>query len=151
GCTSSRCVLSAQTLLIVMPALRCHFVLRRVQDSCRLVTVSLLKGTVDPFEKWEVGSTDRNVALYEAMSRDAAAGNPDLIVWPETAMPFFLGSEPRYLRRLHNFVDSLQIPLLTGGLDYQFTDDTSYSYYNAAFLIEPGSRFLTSYRKMRLV
>lgn len=144
-------VLLALALLIVLPALHGLFVLRRPQDSGRPVTLALLQGNVDPFEKWEVGSTDRNVALYEAMSRDAAAGNPDLIVWPETAMPFFLGSEPRYLRRLHNFIDSLQIPLLTGGLDYQFTDDTSYSYYNAAFLIEPGSRFLTSYRKMRLV
>jgi len=138
-------------LLILLPALHGLIMLNRPQAGGRAVTFALLQGNVDPFEKWEAGSTDKNVALYEEMSRAAAAGKPDLIVWPETAMPFFLSNEPRYLRRLHAFVDSLQIPLLTGGLDYQFTNDTSYTYYNAAFLVEPGSKFLTAYRKMRLV
>lgn len=139
-------------VLLILPASHGLLILRNNgSQPGQGVKIALLQGNVDPFEKWEVGATERNVALYENMSRRAAAGQPDLIVWPETALPFYLRSEDEYLQRVQHLADSLGIPILTGSLDYHYTSDEAYDYYNAAFLIHPSSPLLQVYHKMRLV
>ena len=117
----------------------------------RTISVALVQGNVDPFEKWEEGSTENNLILYEQMTHAAMAQKPDLIIWPETALPFYLRAEHQYLERLLDLADSIRTPILTGALDYRYPDEEKYLYYNSAFLIEPGERFLQSYAKMRLV
>lgn len=139
-------------VLLLIPATHGLVVMRQTVDQPEKgIKVSLLQGNVDPFEKWEAGATERNVALYETMTRRAAAGRPDLIVWPETALPFYLRSEDDYLRRVQHLADSIGIPLLTGSLDYHYTSEDAYDYYNAAFLIKPSAQLLQVYHKMRLV
>jgi apolipoprotein N-acyltransferase len=146
-----RTFLAVIALLIVLPALQGSWVLFKSRPAGRQIRIALLQGNVDPFEKWAEDSTERNVVLYEGMSRAVAKDKPDLIVWPETALPFYLRSEPRYLRRIERLSDSLAIPVLTGSLDYHYTDDTEYDYYNATFLLTPGTGFMDVYHKMRLV
>lgn len=146
-----RLLIGALGVLLFLPLLQGGLVLQRQPQAGRPVTVALLQGNVDPFEKWAADSDEKNLALYEAMSREAAAAKPDLIVWPETALPFYLRGETLYLQRFEHLADSLGVPLLTGSLDYQFANEKEYTYYNAAFVAEPGSSFLQVYRKIRLV
>jgi len=147
-----RILAAALAVLLLLPALHGgHMLLQEARGAGKPVVVAVLQGNVDPFEKWAADSDEKNLAIYETMSRQAAAGHPDLIVWPETALPFYLRSETPFLRRFEHLADSLGIPLLTGSLDYHFASEKEYEYYNAAFLAEPGKSFLQAYRKMRLV
>ncbi len=142
---------AAVVLWFLVPLLFGLNVLRTGKAPQKTVTIALVQGNVDPFEKWEEGGTDKNLSLYEDMTRQAIQQHPDLIVWPETALPFYLRAEPPYLRRVLTLADSTRTPLLTGGLDYKYEDEQDYVYYNTAFLIEPGERYLQSYYKMQLV
>jgi apolipoprotein N-acyltransferase len=137
--------------LLLLPFLQGIWAMHGSPKPARFIKVAMLQGNVDPFEKWEAGSTEKNIELYETMTREAAAQKPALIVWPETAMPFYLRSEAKYLLRVQSLVDSIGIPVITGTLDYNYTSDSDYDYYNAATLIEPQTRFLQVYHKMRLV
>jgi len=115
------------------------------------VKVALVQGNVDPRKKWSREFLEDNFRLYERLSIEAARDQPDLIIWPETATACYIRSEPEYLRRLYNLVDSLGIPLVTGSPDYEFYGPGQLYTYNALFFLKPGRRWIDRYFKMHLV
>lgn len=72
---------------------------------------------------------------------------PDLIVWPETAIP------PTSLtdRDMETIVDRLQTPLLSGAIEMLSRSDRGPVFANSAFLYVPGAGKTSTYRKRRLV
>jgi apolipoprotein N-acyltransferase len=141
----------ALPVLFLLPVIYGFLAMHTLQATQEKLKVALLQGNVDPFEKWESDSKERNYALYEAMTRLAAEDSPDLFVWPETAMPFYLRSDPEIVDNIHSLTDSMAVPVLTGGLDFDYPADGEYRYYNAAFLFEPNSKRIQHYWKSRLV
>ncbi len=70
--------------------------------------------------------------------------HPDLIVWPEAAIPIVWNEYEKDDNLLINFEKKLKIPLLTGLLSY-----SPYGYTNSAFLFKKNALF--RYDKMHLV
>jgi apolipoprotein N-acyltransferase len=72
---------------------------------------------------------------------------PDLILWPETAMPFGLGEDRGYAVFVRRAVTRWNIPLITGG--YTPATEVPFGDYNAAFLLDPHADGITTsiYRK----
>jgi apolipoprotein N-acyltransferase len=138
-------------VLFIIPAVHGLVELSAAQESGRKIKIALLQGNVDPFEKWAQDSLEKNFEIYEQMTRTAAENKPDLFIWPETAIPFYLRYETEYLDRMHEMVDQLQIPVVTGAIDYDYNENGAFLYYNAAFLFEPGMLHLARYLKMKLV
>ncbi len=138
-------------ILLLLPWLHGRYVFRHPLPIKGELTVAVLQGNIDPFEKWQSGITERDFQIYERLTRKVAAIHPDLVVWPETAIPLYLRAEKSYQSRLHHLVDSLAVPILTGALDYKYTDGENYDYYNAAFLFEPNTAGFQTYHKTRLV
>jgi len=148
---SRRRYLAAALLLFLLPLLHGWHRLSTRAEPEASISVALVQGNVDPFAKWQPGQTEKNFDIYAGLTLQAAAQKPQLIIWPETAIPFYLRAEKKYLQRFHRLADSLKTPILTGAIDYQMGDSSDYVYYNAAFLAVPSSRELQSYWKMRLV
>jgi apolipoprotein N-acyltransferase len=122
------------------------------------VRIGLVQPNIDPWEKWGEGrqskweSYQRQLALLVAESRQLAAEGAELIVWPETAIPFEILS-PRYY---HNWVDlkqrldSIGVPVFTGLPTAEAFDSATapvtavqirntnifVEYYNAATLLD---------------
>ncbi|MBI4404597.1 MAG: apolipoprotein N-acyltransferase [Deltaproteobacteria bacterium] len=71
----------------------------------------------------------------------------DLVIWPETALPFNLDSPGAFPQEIRETVDRWRIPLITGGYAAGF--DRFLSDYNAAFYLEPSSNVpkIQIYRK----
>jgi len=116
------------------------------------IRVSIIQPNLDPKVKWDESKRDSVYRLYGDLHYKAGETAPDLIIWPETATPAYL----RYNRdgrfdQVLSFVDSVNVPLLTGTLDYKFIDDKKFKKYNSSFLLQPGSREIERYHKMRLV
>ena len=116
------------------------------------IRVSIVQPNLDPKVKWDKSKRDSVYRLYGDMHLKAGESAPDLIIWPETATPAYL----RYNRdgrfdQVLSFVDSVNVPLLTGTLDYKFIDSKKFKKYNSSFLLKPGSREIEKYHKMRLV
>ncbi len=59
------------------------------------VAVAVIQGDIDQSVKWEREWQERTVVIYRRLTSAAAAQQPRLIVWPETAVPFFLSGDSR--------------------------------------------------------
>lgn len=121
---------------------------KEVQEKVR---VALVQGNIDPFLKNDSDFWDEQFTIYDSLTRKAVEYEPDLIIWPETAVPTYLRYDRSYLSNVRNLVNSVNIPLLTGAHDYQFYSNHEYKTYNSVFLVEPNKHLMESYAKLHLV
>ncbi|MCY3763147.1 MAG: apolipoprotein N-acyltransferase [Gemmatimonadetes bacterium] len=98
-------------------------------------------------EKWHSGGLERSFTTLEQLSRAAAAQGPDLLVWPETAVPCQLRTREDCSGRVEELVAELGVPVLTGASD---ADPHTREPYNAAFYFT-ADRAPQRYAKMHLV
>lgn len=135
-------------LLFLAPLAYSHAVIHSAPPPGKPLTVSLIQGNVSPDEKWDANMVQWNIDLYHSMSKQAMVYHPDLLVWPETAIPAYILQEPYYRRMVQDFVDSAGIPILTGlpAIDIN-TEET----WNAAGLFLPGRTNVQRYDKIHLV
>ena len=101
--------------------------------------------------KWSPGGLEKSFESLERLSRSVVASQPqqpDLIVWPETALPCYLSLRPQCSRRVQNLVATLGTPILTGASN---VEPSTGEPYNAAFLIRDASSPPVAYAKMHLV
>jgi apolipoprotein N-acyltransferase len=113
--------------------------------------IALAQGNIGPDIKWENGGDKYSLDTYLELTHQAAAESISLVIWPETATPFYLLHEPTRFRSLKASIDSLRINLLTGTPEYERAGDNEYIYFNAAALISPNKRNVQTYSKIKLV
>ena len=73
--------------------------------------------------------------------------NLSLIIWPETAFPFELETDPESEDLLKSFILKNKTPLLTGAL----SGDEDGKYYNGAFFFDSNGKLLGKHRKSILL
>jgi apolipoprotein N-acyltransferase len=109
--------------------------------------VGLLQGNIDQAVKWDRRFQAATLETYERLAGGVAVQRPALIVWPETAVPFFLRREPELASRVARIVAEAGVPMLIGSPD--LAEDGRL--YNTAFLVGTDSRILGRYDKRHLV
>lgn len=118
--------------------------------------VTAVQGNIDQAEKWTPGKKAATVATYVRLSeKELSAGDVELVVWPETALPFYLQRSP-LASGVARFVHENNVWLLTGAPTYARgpstgEDDGQVNYYNAALLLDTDGRVTGHYRKQHLV
>ena len=108
--------------------------------------ISVVQGNIPQELKWDPGSREQILEKYLNLSLEAAKDRPDLIIWPEAAIPVVLEEEPLFLEKVKNFVKESKKPLLFGAVT---TKDNFY--YNSALLLSKESKLLNRYDKLHLV
>ena len=78
--------------------------------------------------------------LAEATRAELRASDPRLIVWPEAALPGYLGGKREWRDSLRALGSAEKTPILFGIIDYVFTGPDTYSYFNAAMLTDTLGR-----------
>jgi apolipoprotein N-acyltransferase len=111
------------------------------------VGVGLLQGNIDQAVKWDRNHQARTLETYERLARQAAGERPSLMVWPETAVPFFLRREPELGARVRALAAATGVPMLVGSPDL----GADGLLYNSAFLIGTDGRLTGRYDKRHLV
>jgi apolipoprotein N-acyltransferase len=142
-------------LVILVPLgggwLRLRQVERRAGRAAPL-RIALIQGNIEQGLRWDREFQDENWRTYEGLSRGAAVLDPALVVWPETAMPFYLRHQERYLSQMRRLVDETGVPVLTGVPDViQDIAANRTDYYNSSFLFTPGAGLTGQYAKAHLV
>jgi apolipoprotein N-acyltransferase len=74
--------------------------------------------------------------LMDRTRAGLAAGQPALIVWPETALPDFLVQHKDWSDSLRALAATSHVPLLFGVIDLQWYPNGTYDFYNAALLAD---------------
>ena len=118
---------------------------KKPEDTIR---VAVIQGNMDSHEKWGSDAYRITTERYGDLTRQAAAEGAELVLWPETALPYDLG-EDSYIR---DFVCDLArecgVTLIVGAFYYENTG----GYYNALFLVESDGTFHEDfYAKRHLV
>ena len=104
--------------------------------------------------KWTEELAAENFRVLWELSDAAVSLKPDLLVWPETALP----EELRYSTKAVSMVQNLVAngtPLLLGSLDFETTSNEKNQveriYYNSSFLVDSSGDIAEEYRKQHLV
>ncbi|MFZ3065643.1 MAG: apolipoprotein N-acyltransferase [Nitrospirota bacterium] len=111
------------------------------------IKVGLLQGNIDQGVKWDVKFKRETIDIYLNLSKKAKADGAELIIWPETAAPFFFEEEKGYQKMLTDFARENNIYLLFGSPAVKDNNKL----LNRAYLISPNGEILSRYDKMHLV
>ena len=156
-------------LLIVTPKMIGKVMLEesKKDQTHNSIRIAIVQPNIDPWEKWQ-NTIDYKMNLLVQMTKEAEILQPDLIVFPETAIPVYIlqPQNQTYFSTLKTLVDSLKIQLLTGIPDVEFYEDSllapadtkifsdsriRYQAFNSSMLLQPDSDTIQKYAKMFLV
>ncbi len=115
--------------------------------------IGVVQGNIDQDLKWSPENRQATVSTYLKETESLfSEQRPELVVWPETALPFFPPTYPG-LGALQGMAAQYDFALLTGAPWYEVVDEASrdYRYFNSAVLMEPDGRFTGRYDKSHLV
>jgi len=160
--------ISIAAAILIIPIVYGNYKISNYSEPGKAIRVGLIQPNLDPNKKWQAGSLDEQLNLYLDLSKKAISSGAELLIWPETALPVYLltGRYPNEVNRLHEFVDTNNVPILTGMPDATFYRDRSkapkdakpvsnsktvYTSYNSILLFSPNSRDVQKYGKIKLV
>ena len=111
------------------------------------ISVAVVQPNVNPNTKWL--NKKKIIAFMDSLHQESIKFKPDLIVFPETALPSYLVRDNRTRGTLQSTVNSSDIPLLTGTIHTSFENNFRY-YYNSSMFIIPQKKY-ELYSKIHLV
>jgi apolipoprotein N-acyltransferase len=112
--------------------------------------VALVQGNIDQDVKWSPSFQEQTISIYERLTRKAAKNGVDLVVWPESAIPFFFQDEPVHAERIRNMTRELSTALLTGSPAHELRNGKR-TFLNSAFVISPSGETVGRSDKIHLV
>jgi len=110
----------------------------------------IVQGNFDQSTKWLPEFQQKTMDVYTRLSLREPGGDPDLIVWPETAVPFFFQDPSPLSAGVFDIPSKTGADLLFGGPAYEEKGDTTH-YFNRAYLLSPEDRSMAFYDKVHLV
>ncbi|MCC6764381.1 MAG: apolipoprotein N-acyltransferase [Deltaproteobacteria bacterium] len=112
--------------------------------------VGFIQGNVPQDVKWDPAYQEATIARYEALTREAVAGGAELVVWPETAAPFFFQQESDLRDRILDLARRLRVWLVVGSPAFSY-DHAVLRMHNRVYLVGPDGTADQFYDKMELV
>ncbi len=115
--------------------------------------ILVVQGNIEQDKKWEEEFQLKTVNKYQELTL-AGLGDkaPDLVIWPETALPFYFQEQNRLSLMIEDFVLEQNINVITGSPAYEvLADGSGYKLHNRAYWISPQGRIIDHYDKERLV
>lgn len=113
------------------------------------IRVAVVQGNIPQDQKWDAEYEQLILERYEALTRDADAQRPDLIVWPETSVPGFLEMNRAITDRVLAVSAHTAAPILAGAPMGRFAAGR-WRYTNSAALLQ-HSTVQQRYDKLHLV
>jgi len=121
------------------------------ERSGETLRVSVVQGNIEQDKKWEPSYQATVVEIYRTLSLEAASVSPSLIVWPETAVPFFFGTDVRLTNELIEFQHQLNTYLLFGSVLVKSGQGRNRLLSNSAVLLDRTGNVSYIYDKIHLV
>ena len=150
-----------------------YVIKKESEDSKNKISVGIIQPNFDPWDKWGGSYSDkwesyfRQLNYYFDETKQLSKFKPDIIFWPETAIPFhiLLPRYSLYLSELLSLSDTLKLPIFTGLPTAEYFDSlhapataekigTSNLFvesYNSAVLIQPNHVIGQIHKKSILV
>jgi apolipoprotein N-acyltransferase len=109
-----------------------------------------VQASISQESKWDESQEHQNLDRHLTLSHDAAREGARLIVWPESAVPFFFDREPAIADRLRAFTRETETTLIFGNDDVERIPG-GYRVWVGAKMLDPAGQIVYRYHKNRLV
>jgi len=112
----------------------------------RTLRLGLVQADIPQTLKFDPESRKLILSRHRELTEALLAAHPDLIIWPETAMPWAVQNDRESVELITNILARSNAHLLTG-----FVDIRPPKMFNAAILLTPQPSIAGIYRKTHLV
>jgi len=112
--------------------------------------VGLVQGNIDQSIKWDESFQMETLKIYDNLSLRVSEEKPDLIIWPETATPFFFQDAKEFQPFILDIPKKTNAFLLFGSPSYKILKG-KVNHYNSAYLVSPAGELIGKYDKIHLV
>jgi apolipoprotein N-acyltransferase len=123
--------------------------------SDRVVTVALVQPSIPQTLIWDPNENTNRFNQLLRLSERALATKPEILIWPEAAVPNMLRYEPDTYEAITNLVRTRRVWMILGADDAvprrNSTTKREFDFFNSSFLINPDGELPAVYRKRRLV
>jgi apolipoprotein N-acyltransferase len=121
------------------------------ERSGHMVKASVVQGNIEQDKKWEPAFQKYVMETYTGLTLEAAKNSPDLIIWPETAIPFFFGDDRENTDQLVQFQKTLNTYLLFGSVLTKKKSPDQMFLTNSVLLLDKEGKITYQYDKIHLV
>ncbi|UCD34602.1 MAG: apolipoprotein N-acyltransferase [Nitrospiraceae bacterium] len=115
------------------------------------IRVSLIQGNIEQDKKWDPRFQKEVMDTYKRLTAGTLAADPDLILWPESALPFVFGYDQERTEEVRAFQKQTGTYLLLGGIIAKKDSGSDLRLSNSAVLLSPVGEILSVYDKIHLV
>ncbi|MBQ9782981.1 MAG: apolipoprotein N-acyltransferase [Clostridia bacterium] len=120
---------------------------RKPSDTQEKLTVAVVQGNISSHEKWELETTERTREVYRQYTLQAAEEGAQIVVWPETALPYTVSEGNSTWRYASSLAKEARVTILVGA----FTKGEEQEYNSIICFLPDGTTHETVYSKRRLV
>lgn len=122
----------------------------QAQTTSSPLRIAVVQGNIPQDVKWSPAFQDKTIAVYERLTRDAAKNGVELVVWPESAVPFFFQDQPQQADRIKQLARELKTSILIGSPAHELRNGQRV-YLNSAYMISPAGEVTGRSDKIHLV
>ncbi len=117
------------------------------------IRIALIQPSIPQRMIWDVEESEERFRQLLALSRQALEAKPDLLVWPEAAVPGFFRYHSNVYIPITDLARQHQVWVILGADDAarRQGQPDSYDVFNSSFLVSPAGEVVADYRKQRLV
>jgi len=150
----SRRRLISLIIIILFPFIYGTIMMNSDLSSEKKLNFRIVQPNIPAKEKWIPANRLPIINKLDSLSRMDKDFQPDVIVWPETAVPYYLRSSTYFTHLLNQCAVDMNSTLITGALDFYYKDESDWhSSTNTVFVFEPKKPTfnLEIYDKLHLV
>ena len=114
--------------------------------------IAVIQGNIDQASKWDPSFQMLTAVKYRKLSLEPTVSASDLIVWPETATPFYFLHDELLSRLVTDGIKKTNTYFIVGSPSFEKETGTNdIRYFNSAYLIAPTGEPAGRYDKVHLV
>ena len=115
--------------------------------STETLRAAVVQGNINSHDKWDSESDERTMEIYAELTAEAAKEGAELVVWPETAIPYILNEDDYFMDYVTDVAMENNVTLIVGALY-----DGEEGYFNSLYLVTPDGEISEErYDKRHLV
>jgi apolipoprotein N-acyltransferase len=113
------------------------------------ITAAMIQGNIEQAVKWDAQTLAQAVGKYAALTETVLSSKPDIIIWPETSLTFFVQEPSVESSLVKIFARKTGVPLVAGAPGYE-RSGKNVLVFNRAYLIS-ADKLVDYYDKEHLV
>tara|TARA_B100000945_G_scaffold165339_1_gene132608 strand:+ start:937 stop:2436 length:1500 start_codon:yes stop_codon:yes gene_type:complete len=143
-------LLSLVAILITGIMISGRSMINSIKPKKESIDIAVIQPNIDPNEKWNASNRIKTFTFMDSLHNVAIEMEPDLILFPETALPAYIRLDTKIRKKLQDKVDSSKTPILIGTVDRKYGSKGEKIYFNSTIYFQPMKKY-EMYSKIHLV